>query len=306
MADVVVGLGRNPRSIPCKYFYDHKGSLLFERITEQPEYYPTRAETELLESHAAQMAMTLGPHVDLIELGSGSSIKTLILLDVLKRPSRYVPIDISAKHLRETAEALSRRYPDLRIEPVVADYSARVEGVSSVPNARRVVFFPGSSIGNFEPEEAVRFLRRARDLAGDGGVVLIGVDCSKDPILLERAYNDEARVTSEFNLNLLHRMRKELGAELDVSAFRHLAVWQPERSRIEMRLIATRPLRIRLDGQSFMFERDEYVVTEHCYKHDVKEFRALACSAGLSPGEVWFDSQKRMSMHWLDVGGSSA
>jgi dimethylhistidine N-methyltransferase len=306
MEDVAIGLSRNPRSIPCKYFYDHRGSLLFELITEQPEYYPTRAETELLELHASKIAAALGRHVDLVEFGSGSSVKTQILLDALDAPSRYVPIDISAKHLRETARGLSRMYPGLWIEPVVADYSARIEGISTVSNARRVVFFPGSSIGNFEPEEAVRFLRRARELAGKGGVVLVGVDCSRDSTQIERAYNDEAGVTGAFNRNLLHRMQNELDAELDVNAFRHLAVWQSEPCRIEMRLIATRPLRVRLGGGVFKFEKDEYIVTERCYKHDVDAFRALSRRAGLTPGEVWFDAQQRMSMHWLNVGNLPA
>lgn len=304
-ADVLAGLSQRPPSIPCKYFYDLTGSRLFDRITEQPEYYPTRAETELLHAHAGAIARALGRRVDLIELGSGSSIKTRLLLDALEAPSRYVPIDISAEHLRATAKRLAQAYPDLRIEPVVGDYGAHIDGVSVLPQTRRVVFFPGSSIGNFEPDDAVAFLRRARTLAGPTGVLLVGVDLPKSPATLERAYDDPAGYTAQFNLNLLVRMQRELGAELTVSDFRHAAVWQPERSRIEMRLVATRRTSVTVDRRRFEFGDGEWIVTEHCYKHDVDAFGALARRAGLVRGRVWLDPGQRVSMHWLDVEADS-
>lgn len=298
--DVIEGLTRSPRSLPCKYFYDLRGSQLFDRITEQEAYYPTLAETELLRAHAASIAAMLGPRVDLIELGSGSSIKTRLLLNALRNPTRYVPIDISAEHLKASARKLEAAYPDLRIEPVVGDYSVPIEGVSVLPNATRVVFFPGSSVGNFEPHEAVAFLARTKQLAGPGGVVLIGVDLPKEREVLERAYDDPAGVTAAFNLNLLHRIRRELGAELEVEHFRHAAVWEPGPSRVEMRLVAQRPTEIVVDGERFSFAAGEFIVTEHCYKHDVEAFGALARRAGLSPRRVWLDPSGRVSMHWLD------
>lgn len=302
LADVLEGLGSEPRAIPCKYFYDLEGSRLFDGITAQAEYYPTRAETDLLRTHAPSIARALGANVDLIELGSGSSTKTRLLLDALTNAVRYVPVDISAEHLRASARALQRSYPDLRIEPVVGDYSRKVEGVSRVAGSRRVVFFPGSSIGNFEPGEAVSFLRRARELAGDGGVLLIGVDLPKDRMTLERAYDDAAGRTAAFNLNLLHRMRRELGAEVEPADFRHAAVWQEGPSRIEMRLVARRSTTIRVGGSAFRFREGELIVTEHCYKHDVGAFALLGRRAGLTQRRVWLDPTSRVSMHWLDEG----
>lgn len=298
--DVIEGLTRSPRSLPCKYFYDLRGSQLFDRITEQEAYYPTLAETELLEAHAASIATLLGPRVDLIELGSGSSIKTRLLLTALGNPLRYVPIDISAEHLKASARKLSAAYPDLRIEPVVGDYSVPIEGVSVLPNATRVVFFPGSSVGNFEPDDAVAFLARAKKLAGPAGVVLIGVDLPKAREVLERAYDDPAGVTAAFNLNLLHRMVRELGAAIELEHFGHAAVWQPVPSRVEMRLVARQATHITVEGARFDFAAGDFIVTEHCYKHDVEAFGALARSAGLTPRRVWLDPAGRVSMHWLD------
>jgi len=298
--DVIDGLKRTPQSLPCKYFYDLRGSQLFDQITEQPAYYPTLAETELLEAHASSIASLLGPRVDLIELGSGSSIKTRLLLNALGNLVRYVPVDISAEHLKASARKLGVAYPDLRIEPVVGDYSIPIEGVSTLPNATRVVFFPGSSVGNFEPDDAVAFLKRAKALAGPSGVVLIGVDLPKARDVLERAYDDPAGVTAAFNLNLLHRMMRELSAELDVGHFRHAAVWEPTPSRVEMRLVAQQATHITVDGERFEFAAGDFIVTEHCYKHDVEAFGALARRAGLSPQRVWLDPGGRVSMHWLD------
>lgn len=303
--DVLEGLSAKPRQIPCKYFYDLAGSQLFDRITEQPAYYPTAAETDLLRAHASSIAAALGPNVDLIELGSGSSIKTRLLLDALTRARRYVPVDISAEYLRGAARKLATTYPDLRIEPVVGDYSRAIEGVSVLPGSRRVVFFPGSSIGNFEPDEAVAFLRRAKVLAGPSGVVLIGVDLPKDAAVLERAYDDPAGVTAAFNLNLLERMERELDAKLDTAHFAHAAPWQPVASRVEMRLVARVPTQITVCGARFDFAAGDFVVTEHCYKHDIEGFRRLARRAELSPRHVWLDPRGLVSMHWLDAADAA-
>lgn len=307
LEDVVRGLSGSPKSLPCKYFYDKRGSLLFDRITELDEYYPTRAETDLLRASAGDIAARLGPHVDLVELGSGSSIKTRILLDAMlasaaTAPARYVPIDISAAHLADTARALRSAYPTLSIEPHAADYAQPIPFLAPPPGARRrVVFFPGSSIGNFEPDEAVVFLARARLLAGTGGIVLVGVDLPKDPRVLEAAYDDREGVTAEFNKNLLRRANRELGADFDLDAFLHRAPWDPVRRRVQMRLVSAREQVVSVGGRSFSFEAGEPLVTEHSYKHDVHDFRALARRAGLAAGPVWLDPGERVSMHWLEA-----
>lgn len=298
--DVIEGLGRADPSIPPKYFYDLRGSQLFDQITQQVDYYPARAETELLLEHAAELARALGPRVDLIELGSGSSTKTRILLDALDEPARYVPVDISAEHLAANTAQLQDAYPHLRVEPVVGDYSTEVRGIGSVASARRVVTFLGSSIGNFEPDEAVSFLRRARVLAGSAGVVLVGADLPKERAILERAYDDRAGVTAAFNLNLLHRMRRELGAQVQPSAFRHAAWWDAAASRVEMRLMAVRRTAIQLGAHRFDFSRDEGILTERSYKHAPRQLAALAARAGLRSSRVFFDASARVSLHWLE------
>ncbi|MDQ3037432.1 MAG: L-histidine N(alpha)-methyltransferase [Myxococcota bacterium] len=300
--DVLAGLARAPRSLPCKYLYDKRGSVLFDAITELDEYYLTRAETELLHAHAAAIAARLGPRVDLVELGSGSSIKTRILLDALDDVARYVPVDISAQHLRDTARSLVNAYPEVAIEPLVADYAKALAPMPLPPGAsRRVVFFPGSSLGNFEPLEAVAFLARARSLAGRGGIVLIGVDIPKDASIIEPAYDDREGVTAAFNKNLLERINRELGGDFDLDAFTHRAPWDPARRRVEMQLVSTREQTVTIGGRRFPFDVGEHIVTEHCYKHGVEDLRSLARDAGLTPGPVWLDPRERMSMHWLDA-----
>lgn len=307
LADLLSGLARQPRAIPCKYLYDKRGSLLFDAITELEEYYPTRAETELLEAHAGAIASRLGARIDLVELGSGSSVKTRILLDALRAlpergPARYVPVDISAQHLRDTAARLIEAYPGMTIEPLVADYSRPLAALPRAREAsRRAVFFPGSSIGNFEPDEAALFLARARSLAGSGGVVVIGVDVPKEASIIERAYDDSHGVTAEFNKNLLVRANRELGADFDLDGFEHAAPWDAERGRVEMRLVSKRAQTVHVAGHAFAFAAGEVIVTEHCYKHAVDDFRALARRAGLTPGEVWMDPRGLVSMHWLEA-----
>ncbi|UJR78637.1 L-histidine N(alpha)-methyltransferase [Sandaracinus amylolyticus] len=300
--DVLRGLATWPRSLPCKYFYDERGSRLFDRITTLAEYYPTRAETSLLQEHAREIATRLGRAVDLVELGSGSSAKTRILLDALIAPARYVPIDISAKYLAESARRLSASYPSLRVEPRVADY-ARPMTPFAMPRVatRRAVFFPGSSIGNFEPDEAIVFLDRARQIAGRGGVVIVGVDLPKDAAVIEAAYDDAQGVTAAFNRNLLVRINRELDGDFDVDAFAHRAPWDAARRRVEMQLVSTRAQSVRVAGRRFAFAEDEVIVTEHCYKHGIEDFRAMARAAGLGAGPVWTDSEVRVSLHWLDA-----
>jgi L-histidine N-alpha-methyltransferase len=305
LADALAGLSAPQKTLAPKYFYDKAGSLLFDRICELDEYYPTRAEIDLLERSADALAELMGPRAVLVELGSGSSMKTRIVLDRAAGLGRYVPVDISSQHLFDTAKVLSARYPKLEIVPVVADYSAPSGFVlngalhSREALGRTIVFFPGSSIGNFEPDEAIAFLARARKLAGAGGLVVIGVDLPKDASILEAAYDDALGVTARFNKNLLARMNRELGADFDVGLFDHAAPWQPEPGRIEMRLVSRRAQRVRVADKTFAFAEGEWIVTEHCYKWSPERFGAMARRAGLASEGIFFDSGARVSMHVL-------
>ncbi len=300
--DVLDGLASSPRTLSPKYFYDKVGSLLFDRITELPEYYLTRAETSLLRTHARALCELMGPRAALVELGSGSSIKTRIVLDHATELDRYVPVDISSEHLLDTAAGLRVAYPRLTVAPIVADYSKALppmDAARSQTGGRNVVFFPGSSIGNFEPEEAVSFLRRVAPLAGATGLVIIGVDIPKDAAVLERAYDDASGVTAQFNKNVLSRINEELGADFDLDGFAHHAPWQPGPSRIEMRLVSTRSQSVALDGHRFAFDAGEIIVTEHCYKWSPERFIDLAARAGLRSQAVLFDPAGQVSMHVL-------
>jgi dimethylhistidine N-methyltransferase len=299
--DVARGLSASPKALPCKYFYDKKGSLLFDEICERPEYYLTRAEADLLERHADDLVDVMGPHATLIELGSGSSAKTRLVLDRATTLARYVPVDISARYLEETASALRVRYPRLEILPQVFDYSKPLPALDALasPRGRRVVFFPGSSIGNFEPSEAVSLLERASSIAGEGGVVIIGVDVPKDASVIELAYDDPAGVTARFNRNLLERINAELGGDFDVARFAHHAEWQVEHHRVEMRLVCEKAQRVTIGGRHFELAQREAIITEHCYKWSPERFSALAEKAGLGSERVLFDSKNLVSMHIL-------
>lgn len=298
LRDVLRGLSGHPRSLPPKYFYDHAGSLLFERITELPEYYLTRAESALLVRHADALCDLFGPEATLIELGSGSSAKTTILLDRARTLSRYVPVDISGEHLRAAAQRLRTRYPGLAITPMVADFSRGLPPMAR-RDRRAVAFFPGSSIGNFEPEEARALLCRLGEWVGAGGLIIIGVDMPKPAEVLEPAYDDRTGVTALFNKNMLVRINHELGANFDVGSFAHRAVWQPDESRIEMRLVCRRAQRVRIAGRELAFDEGESIVTEHCYKWSPERFVALAADAGLRSVSLFFDPDEQVSMHVL-------
>jgi L-histidine N-alpha-methyltransferase len=296
-ADAIRGLGASPKTLPCKYFYDKRGSLLFDEICLQPEYYLTRAETRLLEAHVDELVGHLGTRATLVELGSGSSIKTRIVLDRATDLERYVPVDVSAQHLEETAQALRSRYPHLEIVPLVLDYTATFPAVAK-GQGPTAVFFPGSSIGNFAPAEVVHLFASMRKLAAPDGVVVVGVDMPKERRTLERAYDDEAGVTARFNKNLLERLNRD-GADFDVAAFDHRAVWQPEHHRIEMQLVSRRAQKASFAGHTFQFAEGEPIVTEHCHKWSPDELIALAAQAELRSRAVLFDAQKLMSMHVL-------
>ena len=300
--DVLRGLSNWPRSIPPKYFYDAAGSALFDRIAELPEYYPTRTEFAILAEHAAEMAAQMGPQPELIEFGAGSLSKVRLLLDAFDgadMPRRYLPIDISANHLQQAAQRLQREYPQLAVSPVVADYLGPVALPAPMAGAaRRVGFFPGSSIGNFNFEESLCFLQRAARLLQGGGL-LVGVDQVKEPALLQAAYNDARGVTAAFNLNLLHRINRELDADFDVGAFWHHAFYDPLRQRVEMHLVSRRPQTVRIGSARFAFEEGDSLHTENSHKFTVEGFRKLALRCGFRPGPAWLDEQRLFAVHWL-------
>jgi dimethylhistidine N-methyltransferase len=291
-ADLVAGLRRPQKEIPCKYFYDAAGSALFEEICGLEEYYPTRTEIGILRARLPDIARRLGPRCFVIEYGSGSGTKTRLLLDQLHDPVAWVPIDISRSALAASAAEISALHPRLEVLPVCADYTERVPLPKSArAPARRVVFFPGSTIGNFSPGQAQAFLARAGRACGPGGAILLGVDLEKDVGVLERAYDDAAGVTARFNLNLLVRANRELGADFDLDAFRHRAFYSEELGRIEMHLESTRPQRVRVDGERFTFARGETIRTECSYKWRPRELERLASGAGLALRALWTDAK---------------
>jgi dimethylhistidine N-methyltransferase len=288
-ADVVAGLTAKPKSLPAKYFYDLAGSALFDRITELPEYYPTRSELALLGKHAPEMASLLPPGAALIEFGSGSSRKARVLLRAAASIDTYVPIDISGDFLREDVARLRRDLPHLAIHPVAADFTLMTEPPAEIAGKSCAGFFPGSTIGNFEPHEAAAFLRRAGRILGAGSVLLVGVDLVKSPDILYRAYNDAEGVTAKFNLNLLARINRELGANFNLAAFEHHALYNRERNRIEMHLASTARQKVRIGDATIEFRIGETIHTENSYKYSIESFRALAQGGGWLPLAAWSD-----------------
>ncbi|SDC06077.1 dimethylhistidine N-methyltransferase [Variovorax sp. CF079] len=297
--ELFAGLSRGARSIPPKFFYDVAGSALFDRICELPEYYPTRTELRILTECASEIAAQIGPKAEIIEFGAGSLTKVRLLLDALDAPKRYVPIDISGEHLEAAAQRLRDDYPRLAVQPLVADYTmplvlpARGEGMG-----QRVGFFPGSTLGNFSPDEALAFLQLAQRLLRGGGL-LLGVDLVKDPALLHAAYNDAQGVTAAFNLNLLRRANAELDTDFDLDGFTHAAFYNAPLRRIEMHLVSRRAQTVTLDGQRFAFDEGETIHTENSHKFTAEGLRALAVKAGFRPAAVWTDPERLFSVHWL-------
>ncbi|MGQ0526338.1 MAG: L-histidine N(alpha)-methyltransferase [Betaproteobacteria bacterium] len=298
--EVIAGLSLPQKTLSPKYFYDERGVALFEQICALPEYYPTRTEMALMQAHAADMAQLLGPDCVLVEYGSGSGRKTIELIERLN-PAVYMPIDIAGAQLRNFAAELAARFPGLHIVAVCADYTREFElpAIAGFGANRRVVYFPGSTIGNFTDAEACSFLVGARRMVGPGGAMLVGVDLKKSPALLHDAYNDAQGVTAAFNLNLLARINRELGADFDLAAFRHHAFYNQEAGRIEMHLVSLREQAVSLGGRKFSFRRDETVHTENSYKYSVGEFQALAREAGFRPERCWVDAQQRFAVHYL-------
>ena len=288
-ADVVAGLTANPKRLPPKYFYDSAGSALFERITQLPEYYPTRCELRLLQDNAPAIASLFPPGCAMIEFGAGSSRKARILLGAAATIEAYVPVDISGDFLQQDALQLRRDFPHLAVYPVVADFTQKFEVPAGIAALPRVGFFPGSTIGNFEHDEALKFLQHAGNMLGAGAVLVIGVDLVKDAKVLYRAYNDAEGVTAKFNLNLLTRINRELGADFDLAAFAHRAFYNRERHRIEMHLVSTKQQTVHVNGVAINFRAGETIHTENSYKYTVESFQALAHDAGWSSLQVWTD-----------------
>jgi dimethylhistidine N-methyltransferase len=298
--DVVNGLQKQQKELPCKYLYDERGSYLFECICNLDEYYIPRTEVAIMKTAIGQIAELLGPEVLLIEYGSGSSTKTHILLDHLPDLTAYMPIDISREQLVEATEDLIQRYPRLTIIPVCADYTC---GFSlpdvQEPVSRSVAYFPGSTIGNLSPNEARQFLAHIAGLCGPGGGLLVGVDLKKDPAMLHRAYNDSDGVNAQFNLNILERINRELDGKFQIASFEHYAFYNPQESRVEMHLISRRDQEVRLDSTSVSFARGESIWTESSYKYNLDEFALLADNAGFTVERVWTDEQHLFSVQYL-------
>jgi len=299
--DLRKALAARPRSISPKYFYDARGSQLFDRICELPEYYPTRTELRILADNAREIAAQMGPRAEIVEFGAGSLRKVRLLLGAMDRPARYLPIDISGEHLARSAADLQRDCPGLDVQPVAADYTQRLLLPARVPGAgQRVGFFPGSTIGNFTPQEALHFLEVAGQVLR-GGALLLGADLIKDPAVLHAAYNDAQGVTAAFNLNLLARANRELGTRFDLDQFAHSAFYNAPQQRIEMHLVSRRRQKIALDGEWYEIEEGETLHTENSYKFTVDGLRALAARAGFRPGPVWIDADRFFSVHWLQA-----
>jgi L-histidine N-alpha-methyltransferase len=291
LLDLLEGLSRPQKEIPCKWLYDERGSALFEHICALDEYYPTRTELAIMERHVRAMAEALGPSCAIVEYGSGSSLKTQLLLANLANPAAYFPIDISRDALAGAAARLARRFPDLAIQPICADFTD-VVSTPQVPGAqRRAVYFPGSTIGNFHKLDAVAFLARIRRECGSRGALLVGVDLLKDRRTLERAYDDARGVTAEFNLNLLARANRELGADFRLEGWRHVARFDERHGRIEMHLAARSAQRVSIAGRSFDVARGETIFTESSYKYALPEFEALATIAGWRTEHAWTDAR---------------
>ena len=301
LAEVVAGLSATPKTLPCKFFYDEAGSALFGRICELPEYYPTRTETALMRDKVGEMAAAIGPQAQIVEYGCGSIEKVRILLDALQAPAAYVAVDISREHLRQAAEILATDYPAVEVHALCADFSRPFEVPDGIPGARRVGYFPGSTLGNFDHGAAEAFLAGAARLAGSGGGMLIGIDLKKDEDVLNAAYNDAAGVTAAFNLNLLVRINRELGGDFEPGDFAHHAFYNGSAGRIEMPLVSHRDQEVRIGEHRFSFAAGETIHTENSYKYSVAEFQALASRAGFEPAEMWRDPADLFSVHYLQV-----
>ncbi|MGQ0444226.1 MAG: L-histidine N(alpha)-methyltransferase [Beijerinckiaceae bacterium] len=303
-ASVIDGLSKPRKSLPCQFFYDARGSELFEEITSLPEYYPTRTEIAILHRHAAEIASRVGDGAVLVEFGSGSSRKTEILLGCLPRLRAYVPIDVSGSALAKSKRRLIKRFPALNVRPIAGDFSRLLALPQDLAHLRKLGFFPGSTIGNFSTFAAKNLLGAMRRLLAPDGRLIVGVDLKKDARTLIRAYNDAAGVTAAFNLNLLERINRELEGSFDLAGFRHEAIYDPREGRVEMHIVSMRDQAVRIRGLWFRFFAGETIHTENSYKYSIPQFHDIACSAGWLPGRVWTDRGNLFSVHEL-ISGSA-
>ena len=305
VADVVAGLSSNPRALPCKYFYDERGAALFQKICELPEYYITRTEIDILDRNRAEIASQLGPNIQLIGLGTGAGTKTRILIEALTNPAVYVPVDISETQLRESTALFRKIFPELEILPVCADYLQPVVLPQALHKAAlNIVYFPGSTIGNFGPDEAIEFLRRAASVCRENGGLLLGIDLKKDAGVIEAAYNDSAGITARFNLNLLERVNRDLGADFDIDQWQHRAIYNSNAGRIEMYLISEVDQFVHVAEHKFHFRRGEKITTEYSYKYAPEEFAALAGKAGFEFAHMWSDDARLFGVFYFTCSRS--
>ncbi|MDA1279704.1 MAG: L-histidine N(alpha)-methyltransferase [Chloroflexi bacterium] len=300
--DVVTGLSQSQKTLPSKYFYDEHGSKLFDDICELDEYYVTRTESALMQTHVVEIAAAVGPEAILVEYGSGSSQKTRLLLEHLDRPAGYVPVDISSEYLAKTGRALQAEFPHINVVPVAADFTEVFGVPNSVPvSARKVIYFPGSTIGNFRRPDAIELLSRMSGVAGSSGGILIGVDLDKNRDVLHNAYNDSSGVTAEFNLNVLRRINRELGGSFDLTGFRHNAIFNPSDACIEMHLVSTRRQTVNVCKYVFEFEENETILTEYSHKYTLDSFRQIAEEARLSVKNTWTDANDMFAVLYLEA-----
>ena len=292
------GLSRPQKSLPPKYFYDAAGSRLFERICRTREYYPTRTELGITKAYIGEIARFTGRSGTLVEYGSGESLKTRLLIAAM-RPSVYMPVDISEDALRAALKRLAREFPGLAVVAVAADFSHPLKVAGFRGRGRRVVYFPGSTIGNLTPDEAQAFLKMSRGQVGASGAMIVGVDLKKDANVLHAAYNDSQGVTAAFNLNLLARINRELGGDFDLRRFAHYAFYNPGLGRIEMHLVATEKQAVNIGNHRFFFRRGESIHTENSYKYSIEEFQALVAKAGFKSAKLWTDRRQLFSVHGL-------
>ncbi len=303
--DVLAGMSRRAKWLPCKYFYDERGCDLFDRICELDEYYPTRTELAIMRQHVGEMAREIGPACMLIEYGSGASVKTRLLLDHLPDATAYVPVDIARDYLEPAAEQLQAEYPQLEVLPVWADFAGAFEVPACAdPVRRRVAYFPGSTIGNFATAEAEALLAGIVDVCGPGGGLLIGIDLKKDAGVIEAAYNDRQGVTAEFNCNLLRRINRELDADFRLERFRHHAFYNEPVGRVEMHLVSQADQQVTIADQTFSLETGETICTEYSHKYELGEFARLAETVGLSLRRHWTDRQQLFAVLFLTVAAN--
>ncbi len=301
ISEVIEGLSLTPKRLPCKLFYDEKGSALFDKICELDEYYPTRTELKIMEQNIEEMSALLGKGTLLIELGSGSSIKIRLLLDNIPGLAGYVPIDISAVHLIQSSNELKELYPHLDIFPLAADYTKDFELPEiDKPFDHKAVYYPGSTIGNFTPVQAKNFLRRIAKICGRNGGIIIGVDLKKNKKILEAAYNDQQGVTAAFNLNILEHLNNELNSDFDLNNFKHMSFFNDEKSRIEMHLISEKNQDVHLNGSVIHFRKNESILTEYSYKYTIESFAELVSDC-FEVRKVWTDKEQLFSIQYLRV-----